>query len=150
VRETNVANERNRSANENGKKLKMRFLKEYFTVIIIAVFFGTHCSKSKSSNGTGTVSNNCDTTGTISYNQKIVPIINASCGNNIGACHNSASSFGNFNNYQGFTSHPTSHILHSVLQDDPNMSKPMPPTGKMGVCDIAKIRVWIGQGALNN
>ncbi len=92
-----------------------------------------------------------DSTGTISYSQHIVPIINASCGKNAGACHGSSSSFGDFNTYQGFISHPASHIVHSVRQDDPNTYKPMPlAAAKLSDCNIAKIVNWVNQGAKNN
>ncbi len=122
-------------------------MKQILFILPLLLFFS--CSKKKKEDAKPTETN-CDTTGTISYSKQIVPIINASCGNNAGSCHNSSSSFGNFNSYAGFTSHPAMHTLHCVLQDDPNNYKAMPPTGKLGACDITKIKNWIDQGALNN
>lgn len=97
------------------------------------------------------ISNCPDSSANLSYSVHIVPIINASCGNNVGACHNSSSTFGNFNSYQGFTSHPPSHIIHCVKQDDPTNYYPMPlGASKLSSCDIAKIVNWVNQGEKNN
>lgn len=115
-------------------------------IIVFIVCFS--CSKKK--DGQAVVSN-CDSTGTISYSKQIVPIINASCGAGSGACHNSTSSFGDFNTYQGFTSHPASHLVHCIKQDDPSHYTPMPQAApKLSTCNIAKIVNWVNQGSANN
>src|SRR4051812_29887686 len=99
-------------------------MKQIIIIIFTLILFFFSCNKEK--NKPKDVISNCpDTNITISYSDHIVPIINASCGNNIGACHNSSSTFGDFNSYQGFTSHPSSHIIHCIKQDDPGNYNPM-------------------------
>ncbi|HWY10690.1 MAG TPA: hypothetical protein VN026_05150, partial [Bacteroidia bacterium] len=89
--------------------------------------------------------------GTISYSNQIVPIINASCGKTDNNCHSSSSGFGDFNTYQGFTSHPSDHIIHSVKQDNNSNYPPMPwGSSKLSLCNISKIVNWINQGKKNN
>ena len=122
-------------------------------IIIVSLAFFISCAKKKSEPVVVPIVNTvpCDSTGTISYSIQIVPIINASCGASIGACHNNTSTFGDFNSYQGFTSHPPSHIIHCIKQDDPANYQPMPlGASKLSACKIAKIVNWVNQGELNN
>jgi len=126
--------------------------KSVLILIIFAFFFA--CTKkngkSKEEEPTEVVPNCPDSSNsTLSYSIHIVPIINASCGPNAGACHNASSGNGDFNSYQGFTAHPAAHIISAIKQD--GVYTPMPMAApKLSACNIAKIVNWINQGELNN
>ena len=125
------------------------FIKYILFIFLIIVLAISSCSKKD--NTKKQIISDCDSTGTISYKNHIVPIINVSCGVNAGACHNATSSYGDFNSYQGFISHPASHIIHCVKQDDQINYKPMPlGANKLSSCNIAKIVNWVNEGRLNN
>ena len=94
----------------------------------------------------------CDTTGSISFSSQVAPIINVSCGVNSGACHGSGASNGDLTTYAGVHIHVAGGmLLHAVMQDQPSVDVPMPlAAAKLSDCNIAKIKKWIDQGALNN
>ena len=100
----------------------------------------------------------CDTT-TVSYSNTIVPIIQTNCY----SCHSTAVTSGqgglDLENYSLFRSYLNntfqgngifgSQFYHSVNKSIGAL--PMPPgNDKLSDCDLAKIRVWIRQGGLNN
>lgn len=120
-------------------------------LVCIYIFAALIFSCSKSSDKSKDAVSTCpDSSGTISFNTHIVPIINASCGKNNSSCHSSLSGFGDFNNYQGFISHPDDHLIHSIKQDDPNYKFMPIGASKLSECNIAKIVNWIKQGKKNN
>ncbi len=104
-------------------------------------------------NSTGT----CDTMGVVSYSIQIKPIIDASCNQN---CHNgSGTGSRDLTSYAGISSGATNgnnpgdggSLYSSVSWDGVNTSEQMPQGGsKISDCDIAKIKKWAAQGALEN
>jgi hypothetical protein len=89
----------------------------------------------------------CDTTVAISYSNQIVPLLQESC---TGGCHNTISSSFDLTNYTAVTARVADGSLLGSVQWVSSF-RPMPEaSSKISDCDIAKIRLWISQGALNN
>ena len=89
----------------------------------------------------------CDTTAAISYSNHIVPLLQASC---TGGCHNTVSSSFDLTNYSAVNAKVADGSLLGSVQWASSF-RPMPEaSSKISDCDIAKIRLWISQGALNN
>jgi hypothetical protein len=90
----------------------------------------------------------CDTTGTISYNAKVVPILTTQCY----SCHLASSPGGGI----VMGTHATDKViaLNGKLFGSINYSSgysKMPKGGaKMSTCDIAIIKKWIDAGSPNN
>lgn len=89
-----------------------------------------------------------DTTGTISYAQKVVPILQSNCYN----CHSGSFPSGN----QLMGTHAADKImaqtgkLHGTISYGTGFS-PMPKgAAKLSNCQIAIVKKWIDQGMLNN
>jgi uncharacterized membrane protein len=83
----------------------------------------------------------CDTLN-VSYNSSVVHIFESNCY----SCHSSStSSFGGGINLQNKNTVlvNASKIKASVSHVSP---KPMPPSGKLSDCDIAKLEIWIRNG----
>lgn len=99
----------------------------------------------------------CDTAGVVSYSLQIKPIIDASCNQN---CHNGIGTGSrDLTSYAGISSGATNgnvtgdggSLYSSVAWDGVNTSEQMPQGGsKISDCDIAKIKKWAAQGALEN
>ena len=102
-------------------------------------------------------SSSCDTVGIISYSSQIKPIIDASCNQN---CHNGTGTGSrDLTNYAGISLGATNgsvagdggSLYSSVSWDGVNTTEQMPQNGsKISDCDIAKIKKWAAQGALEN
>jgi len=89
----------------------------------------------------------CDTTAAISYSNHIVPLLQASC---TGGCHNTVSSSFDLTNYSAVNAKAIDgSLLGSVQWTYPYRTMPE-SSNKISDCDIAKIRLWISQGSLNN
>lgn len=121
-----------------------------FSFVILSTMFLTSCyydnfgelKPEGSLNQSG-----CDTAATISYSNHIVPLLQASC---TGGCHNTVSSSFDLTNYSAVNSRALDgSLLGSVQWTYPYRSMPE-SSNKISDCDIAKIRLWISQGALNN
>lgn len=89
-----------------------------------------------------------DTTGTISYAQKVVPILQANCY----SCHSGSFPSGNqlMGTYAADKAMAQSGKLHGTISYATGYS-PMPKNAtKLSNCQIALIKKWIDQGMLNN
>jgi hypothetical protein len=90
----------------------------------------------------------CDTTGTISYNAKVVPILTTKCY----SCHIGASAGGGI--VMGTHATDKATAVNGKLYGTINHAagySPMPKgTAKMSTCDIAIIKKWIDAGSPNN
>lgn len=89
-----------------------------------------------------------DTTGTISYAQKVVPILQASCY----SCHSGSFPSGNqlMGTYAADKAMAQSGKLHGTISYAAGYS-PMPKgAAKLSNCQIALVKKWIDQGMLNN
>ena len=101
----------------------------------------------------------CVLPATASFNNDVMPIINAQC-NGVG-CHNGATNAGHLNlepsvaysqlTHAGSgyidTLNPTASILYGSLISASNV---MPPAGKLDDCKIKLVLDWIQQKAKNN
>lgn len=94
----------------------------------------------------------CDTSGTISFNQKVWSIIQ----NNCLGCHNTTNSTGgvNLSNYSNVkyyaeTLRSETSILIGALRQKQGFV-PMPPSGKLNTCQLRTFELWIQQGMLDN
>lgn len=88
----------------------------------------------------------CDTTVAMSYSNHIVPILEANC---TGGCHNPVSSGFDLTSYTAVSDIVLDGSFLGSVQWVSSY-RPMPATGKISDCNIAKIRLWIAQGSLNN
>lgn len=89
-----------------------------------------------------------DTTGTISYSQKIVPMLQQSCY----SCHTGSFPSGGIlmGNYAADKAIAQNGKLYGTINYTAGFS-PMPQGApKMGNCQIAIIKKWIDSGMLNN
>lgn len=92
-----------------------------------------------------------DTSGTISFSQTIVPLLNTHCGRSNNSCHGSSPASGyNYNNFSDIKSVALSGQLIGAITHDPNYS-PMPKNGaKLDECSIKKFQKWVAAGAPQN
>ncbi len=89
-----------------------------------------------------------DTTGTISYSAKVVPVLQASCY----GCHSGGAPSGGqaMGNYTADRTMALNGKLLGVITHATGFS-PMPKGGtKLSNCNIAIVRKWIEAGAPNN
>lgn len=88
--------------------------------------------------------NFCDTTN-VGYSSTVLPIIQANCA--IPGCHVSGGTgTGNFTTYAGLKGQVTNGRLIPSIEQASNAAA-MPPSGKLSDCEIAKIVIWVQQGA---
>ncbi|MBS1580858.1 MAG: hypothetical protein JST66_01535 [Bacteroidetes bacterium] len=89
----------------------------------------------------------CDTSVT-TYADVVLPIIQSNCA--IPGCHvPGGTGTGDFTTYAGLRTQVVSQRLVPSVQQASG-ALPMPPTGKLSDCDIAKIVRWVDNGAQNN
>lgn len=96
--------------------------------------------------------NECDTTGVISYQADIVPIMTGSCGAN-NSCHNTSGAGGGFvlENYDGVKNAVESGLFLSAITWDGNAAQmPDGSSTKINDCYIATISKWVASGYPNN
>jgi len=92
----------------------------------------------------------CDTTN-VTYSQSIAPITSANCN----VCHSGATPQYGFktDNYQGLSTVTTgglNSLLWQAVSHQPGIT-PMPyQNGSLSNCDLARVRVWLREGAPNN
>jgi hypothetical protein len=96
---------------------------------------------------------NCDTAGTISFSQKVNPIITTFCGSTGGSaasCHGSSSASGiPLVSHLDISNSASDNLMDAIRHV--NGASPMPKGGgKLDNCRIATIQKWIDQGKLNN
>ncbi len=90
----------------------------------------------------------CDTVSAISFSNHIVPLLQANC---TSGCHNGIGSGHDLKNYAAVNADALSgSLLGSVKWISPFQTMPQGASSKISDCDIAKIRLWIAQGAANN
>lgn len=89
----------------------------------------------------------CDTNVT-TYTDVVLPIIQSNCATP--GCHvPGGTGTGDFTTYAGLRTQVVSQRLVPSVRQDPG-ALPMPPTGRLSDCDIAKIVRWVDNGAQNN
>lgn len=101
------------------------------------------CTYENTDDVTGPVT--CDTL-TMSYANDIVPILQSQCY----SCHdavNVSTSGYQFDSYAFLLDYVNAGSLVERINDPVS---PMPTTGLMDECSIAKIEAWVNQGALDN
>lgn len=88
---------------------------------------------------------NCDTTA-VSFAADIHPILSAQCS----SCHSLSAASDNvvLELYSDVLPYAQAGTLVEVVEFDSQIK--MPQTGKLPLCDIAKIRSWVREGALDN
>jgi hypothetical protein len=92
-------------------------------------------------------SNDCDTSN-VTYSKDIAPLTQTWCN----SCHSGSAPSGGVNtsNYNGLRSVALSGAFYGSITHSGSYS-PMPQNSpKLSVCNIAKVRIWIEEGALNN
>jgi len=127
------------------KKIEMRYL-----LIILLVFTLSACyyDHEEILYGSTTGQPCTDTAGTVSYAQKVVPLLQSNCY----GCHSGSAPSGNqlMGTYTADKTMAQSGKLYGTINHAAGYS-PMPKGGaKMGVCQIATIKKWIDGGMLNN
>lgn len=89
-----------------------------------------------------------DTTGSISFAAKVLPIMQSSCGTNDASCHqnNASSGFYEFNTKAGvLVSVSDNNFIQSIRHDVG--ARAMPKNGgKLDACSIAVIEKWLATG----
>ena len=94
----------------------------------------------------------CDSTGIMSYQTHIKPILTNSCGAN-NSCHNTQGAGGNviLENHAGVkTVVNNGKFLSSIIWDGNAQQMPKGSPSKLNSCSIIKIQKWVNAGALNN
>ncbi len=92
--------------------------------------------------------NGCDTTGTISFTAKVLPIMNSYCGTGDVSCHkdNSSSGFYILNTKAGVdVAIADGKFLGAIKHDGSAIAMPK-NGGKLDDCSIAIIEKWINTG----
>lgn len=138
----------------------MKKLLPFVTVLFLGIFLQLACTKNKyekPADPAKPVVVTCDTVSTaMSYSIHVKPILVNNCGTN--GCHDAVNKFGGWdlsactptagNGVQACAI--TNNQLLGAITHSNNVNMPMPPSGKLADCDIAKIRNWIQQGAKDN
>lgn len=131
----------------------MRFNFRQPLIIGIGIVFLTGCyydnfSELHPSSGN---SGACDTSGAMSFNTDIVPILNNSCGTT-NSCHGTSNTSGyDLSTYGGVAATVVNTQLYSSITFDGTVS-PMPKgsSNPVATCSITKIKKWIDAGYPNN
>jgi hypothetical protein len=128
-----------------GRSFCLAFLGTVFVLLVSSSFF-TACSFDKEeilypADSTAT----CDTVG-VSYASYIQPLVDNQCL----ICHSLSAASGGVVLEQHSDILPYAQNGKLVTAVEYNSSIKMPQTGKLPDCDIAKIRSWVRDGALNN
>lgn len=85
----------------------------------------------------------CESEETISYQEKIVPILEAKCSNE--GCHSNNFSAGDFTNFEGLAEKVTDGSLIEELEGNT-----MPPTSPLTDEELQSFICWISNGHQNN
>lgn len=92
----------------------------------------------------------CDSSVTMSYATHIVPLLNTSC--NV-QCHGGSGGGSGHNLTTWATVNADAiggTLIGSIIWDGTAQYMPQGATAKIPLCDIAKIKKWVAEGALNN
>lgn len=89
----------------------------------------------------------CDSAGTISYTQKVAPILHSYCT----SCHSASNVNGGvlLDNYNDVHTAAQSGLLLGAMKHLQGYS-PMPPNSKLDTCKIRTVEKWVQAGAPNN
>ena len=132
--------------------LKISYIFYISIILLYACAYNKESASPKETICTDTIKN-------VSFEKDITPIFTANC--TTAGCHSGSNPQSNLNleaskayaslskKGSGYidTINPTSSVLYSALV---SVSSPMPPTGKLPVCDLKRIQVWMQEGAKNN
>lgn len=80
----------------------------------------------------------------VSYNDNIAPIISTAC--SIAGCHVAGFEWGDFTSYEGLKEKAESGRLWLLV----GVVKSMPPQNSLFPEDLALLKCWLDEGALNN
>lgn len=121
-----------------------------FLLALVTVFSLSACYYDHEDILYGATSNQpcVDTAGTVSYTQKVVPILQASCY----GCHSGSFPSGNqlMGTYAADKAMGQNGKLYGTIAHSAGFS-PMPKgAAKLSACQIAVVKKWIDQGMLNN
>jgi len=117
-----------------------------FIILFIGLFFsGESCTFNNEED-----LYECDTL-QVTYSNSVVPVLE----NNCYVCHGidkyAVSGGGNLlEGYDNIEPYATGGILGSVINHDPGFVQMPRDAGKLSECDIAKVEIWIREGAENN
>ncbi len=116
----------------------------------------TRCSSSTTPVDTSnTTGSKCDTTGTISFANQVMPVISSNCIICHGSDYNSTGGGYNLSNYSAIehiasTQLSNISLLIGVINGN-NDFPSMPKSGaKLSLCNTRTIELWVQQGTLNN
>ena len=129
------------------KSTAMKIRSSYLITIIISMILAS-CYNDKADLLYPSLNNNCDTITAVSYNQKIVPILQQYCY----SCHIGTSPSGGIamGTYETDTLIALNGKLYGTISYSSGYS-PMPAgTAKLSDCQIAIIRQWIDSNTPNN
>ena len=120
-------------------------MKKLLFFIILNTFFIIGCTKKKVPTiaPTPIISTYCGE-GTVSYAEKVAPIINANCV----SCHDQTSSIKIYD-YESTKVVGLSGQLVGCITGNTNYQA-MPTSGSLDSCSIKIIQNWVAQGVLNN
>ncbi|MEQ1554755.1 MAG: hypothetical protein ABL929_11280 [Ferruginibacter sp.] len=125
-------------------------MKNVFSLIAIVFIVGSlhSCYYDKADLLYGSTNGGCDTTATVSYSAKVVPLLTTQCY----SCHTGAGAGGGIimGNYTADKAIAVNGKLYGTINYSSGFS-PMPKgVAKMDVCSIAAIKKWIDAGSPNN
>ncbi|MBL7733007.1 MAG: hypothetical protein JNM88_17690 [Chitinophagaceae bacterium] len=125
----------------------MRYFLSIVLLAVTVIFYSCYYDKEQLLYGGGSAP--CtDTTGVVSYSQKVAPLLQQYCY----SCHTGSFPSGNavMGTYAADKAMAQSGKLHGTISYAPGYS-PMPKgMPKMSNCQIAVIKKWIDAGMLNN
>jgi len=121
-----------------------------FAVSLMILFTACYYDKADvlASKTAGTGAACADTTGVVSYSQKVVPILQQACY----GCHNASSQSGGIlmGTYASDKAIALNGKVYGTIAYAPGYS-PMPKgAAKLSSCQIAVIKKWVDSGILNN
>jgi hypothetical protein len=117
-------------------------------VILVSVLIFTACTYNKAELLNPPTTGGCDTSATISYTAKVLPILNTKCY----SCHIGAGAGGGIimGTHASDKVIAVNGLLYGSINHSPGFSKMPKNEPKMSVCDIAIIKKWIDAGSPNN
>lgn len=138
-----------------GSTTGARFNRIIFFLFIASLFSACYYDNVQELNPTAGLFQKCDTTGTISYSNDIVPILNTNCGTT-NSCHGVSNTSGyNLSGYDGLSDQAMNgNLVHSITHDPALTPAQWMPNNCGGcflnTCSIDKITAWVNRGFPNN
>ena len=131
------------------------FNKILFFLFITSLFSACYYDNVQELNPTAGLFQKCDTTGTISYSNDIVPILNTNCGTT-NSCHSTSNTSGFIlSTYNGLAEQAFGGNLVLAITHDPSLNSNQWMPANCGgcflnTCSIDKIIAWVNRGFPNN